>query len=131
MTERISGSFDVRMTPQDVHAEATQAGFGRMALDKRYHGDLDATGVGEMLAVRTATPGSAAYVAIEKVEGTLRGRRGSFFLRHTATMDRGTPDLSVAIVPDSGTDELVGLSGRLAIRVEDGKHYYDLDFTLA
>jgi len=131
MTERISGSFDVRMTPQDVHAQAAAAGFARMSLDKRYHGELDATGVGEMLAVRTATAGSAAYVAIEKVEGTLRGRRGSFFLRHAATMVRGTPDLSVTIVPDSGTGELVGLSGRLAIRIEDGKHFYDLDFAFA
>ena len=128
MTEHITGTFDVTMTPQDVHS--TAAGFGRMALDKRYHGELDATGIGEMLAVRTATAGSAAYVALEKVDGTLGGRRGTFFLRHAATMDRGAPDLSVLVVPDSGTDELVGLSGELVIRIEDGKHYYDFDFTL-
>ena len=118
MTERITGLFDVTMNKQPMHAAAEQSGIGRMSLDKRYHGDLDATGVGEMLAAMTATRGSAGYVALERVEGTLRGRRGTFFLQHAGTMDRGTPSLSVTVVPDSGTDELIGLSGRLDIRID-------------
>lgn len=131
MTEHITGTFDVTMTQQTVHDAATDAGFGRMALAKRYHGALDATGVGEMLAAMTATPGSAGYVAIERVDGTLAGRRGSFFLQHHGVMDRGAPTLSVSVVPDSGTDELTGLSGRLDIRIDDGKHYYDFDYAFA
>ncbi len=128
MTDSISGTFDVKMTPHPPHDAATGAGIGRMALDKRYHGGLDATGVGEMLAAMTATPGSAAYVAIERVDGTLAGRRGAFFLQHAGTMDRGTPQLAVTIVPDSGTGDLVGIAGRLGIRIENGVHHYDLDY---
>ena len=128
MTERISGTFDVTMAPQPIHDAAASAGIGRMSLDKRYHGALDATAVGEMLAAMTATPGSAGYVAIEKVEGALGGRAGSFVLQHTGTMDRGTPGLSVTVVPDSGTGDLAGLSGRLVIRIEGGVHYYDFDY---
>ena len=128
MTERISGTFDVTMGKETMHDAAEDSGIGRMSLDKQYHGDLDATGVGEMLAAMTATPGSAGYVAMEFVEGTLAGRDGSFFLQHTGTMDRGEPTLSVTVVPDSGTGELVGLTGRLDIRIVEGKHYYDFDY---
>lgn len=130
MSERITGTFDVTLQRQPIHDAGTASGIGRMSLDKRYHGELDATGVGEMLAAMTATPGSAGYVAIERVEGTLRGRSGAFFLQHAASMDRGTPSLSVTVVPDSGTDELVGLTGRLDIRIENGTHYYDFEYVL-
>ena len=131
MTERISGSFDVKMTPETAHAAGASAGIGRMSLDKRYHGALDATGVGEMMTAMTATKGSAGYVAIERVEGTLDGRRGGFFLQHAGTMDRGSPSLSITVVPDSGNGDLEGLTGRLAIRIEDGKHFYDFDYAIA
>ena len=131
MTECITGTFDVTMSGEAVHDAAAHTGIGRMALAKRYHGDLDATGTGEMLTAMTATPGSAGYVAIERVDGTLRGRRGTFFLQHSGTMDRGVPTLSVTVVPDSGTGDLVGLSGRLGVRVEEGKHHYDLDYAIA
>ena len=130
MTERITGTFDVKMNPLPLHEAAVDAGIGRMGLDKRYHGALDASGVGEMLAAMTTTPGSAGYVALERVDGTLGGRSGSFFLQHSGTMDRGAPTLSVTVVPDSGTGELAGLSGRLAIRIESGAHYYDFDYTI-
>ena len=130
MKERISGTFDVTMGKQPMHDEAIASGIGRMSLAKRYHGDLDATGVGEMFAAMTSTPGSAGYVALERVEGSLRGRDGVFFLQHSGTMDRGAPQLSVTVVPDSGTDALIGLSGRMNIRIEDGKHYYDFDYSL-
>ena len=128
MTARITGLFDVTMSPEAMHAAAAESGLGRMSLDKRYHGGLDATGVGEMLAARTATQGSAGYVALERVDGTLDGRRGSFFLLHSGLMDRGTPTLSITVVPDSGAGDLIGLSGRLDIRIADGKHHYDFDY---
>ncbi len=128
MTERISGTFDVRMTREATDGGVADAGIGRMTLDKRYHGDLDATATGEMLAVMTATPGSAGYVALERVEGRLAGRSGAFHLQHAGTMDRGQPTLVVTVIPDSGTGELTGLSGRLAIRIEGGQHFYDFDY---
>ncbi len=129
MTTHISGTFDVQLTPHPVHDAAAGTTLGRMALDKRFHGELDATSRGEMLAARSATPGSAGYVALEQVSGTLQGRSGSFVLQHSGTMDRGAPQLSVTVVPDSATDELLGLKGRMAIRIEDGKHFYDFDFS--
>jgi hypothetical protein len=130
MKERISGTFEVTMGKESVHDAAVDAGIGRMSVAKRYHGDLDATGVGEMFAAMTATPGSAGYVAMERVEGSLCGRDGVFFLQHSGTMDRGMPQLSVTVVPDSGTDALIGLSGRMNIRIEDGRHFYDFDYSL-
>jgi hypothetical protein len=130
LTESISGTFDVTMTRQAMHDAAADSGIGRMSLAKRYHGDLDATGVGEMLAAMTATQGSAGYVALERVEGSLRGHAGAFFLQHSGTMDRDAKQLSVTVVPDSGTDALVGLSGRMNIRIEDGTHYYAFDYAL-
>jgi hypothetical protein len=128
--KRVSGTFEVTMDRQPIHAAGESSGIGRMSLAKRYHGALEATGVGEMLAAGTATPGSAGYVAIEQVDGTLDGRRGRFHLQHTGTMDRGTPSLTITVVPDSGTDALVGLSGRLTVRIESGAHEYDFDYRL-
>ena len=100
-------------------------------MEKQLHGDLEATSQGEMLSYVTNTKGSAAYVAIEKVTGTLGGRKGSFVLQHNATMNRGTPQLSITVVPDSGSGELVGLSGNVKITIApDGKHSYEMDYTL-
>ena len=101
-----------------------------MALSKCFHGDLQATALGQMLATRTPTPGSAAYVALDRVTGTLHGNTGSFSLHHSGSMDRGTPTLDIVIVPDSGTGSLLGISGRLRIRIEDGRHFYELDYEL-
>ena len=126
----ISGEFSVKMAPEAMSAVAADSGIGRMSLDKQYHGALDAAGQGEMLAYMDRALGSGAYVAMEKVEGTLDGRRGSFLLVHTGTMARGTPALTVAVVADSGQGELAGLAGTLQIRIEGGKHYYDFDYTL-
>jgi len=130
MNFHVSGTFDVKMTPQPLHDAAAGSTLGRMALDKRFHGELDATSRGEMLAAGTAVQGSAGYVALEQVSGTLQGRRGSFVLQHSGSMNRGVPSLSLSVVPDSGTDALLGLAGRMAIRIEDGQHFYDFDFTL-
>lgn len=100
-----------------------------MSLDKQFRGDLEATSKGEMLAVRVEQ-GSAGYVAMEKVDGTLHGKRGTFVLQHSSTMNRGVPTQSISVVPDSGTDQLAGLSGRMTIIVEGKAHSYDFQYTL-
>ena len=102
----------------------------RMSIDKQISGDLVAETKGQMLSAMTATKGSAGYVAIERVEGTLHGRKGTFVLQHTGLMNRGTPSLSVIVVPDSGTGDLVGLSGTFDIIIADGKHSYEFKYSL-
>ncbi|QEH35418.1 hypothetical protein OJF2_39700 [Aquisphaera giovannonii] len=129
MTRRISGPFEVKLTPQAPAEGFGDPSVGRMAIDKAYSGDLEATGKGEMLATQTAVPGSAGYVALERVSGTLCGRAGSFSIQHAGIMNRGAPTLSITVVPDSGTDELAGLSGTMAIRMEGKAHFYDFEFT--
>ena len=131
MTNHASGPFDVKVIPQKPdNKEAESANLGRMSLDKQFHGDLEAVSKGEMLSAMSEVKGSAGYVAMERVTGTLHGRKGSFVLQHTGTMTRGTPQLSVTVVPDSGTGELTGLSGSMNIKIEEGKHFYEFDYTL-
>ncbi len=129
MTQHASGSFDVKLLPQAPDDKSDTA-VGRMLLDKQFHGDLEATSKGQMLAHSTAEPGSAGYVAMEQVTGTLNGRTGTFVLLHTGLMDRGTPNLSITVVPDSGTGQLKGLTGKMDIQIESGKHSYVFDYTL-
>ena len=126
----ITGTFDVTITPETLSDTAAQSGLGRLSLDKRYHGALEASAQGEMLSARASVSGSAGYVALERVEGSLDGRHGSFYLQHSGTMTRGAPALSVTVVPDTGTEQLQGLRGSLAIRIEDGKHYYDFTYDI-
>ena len=130
MTMYANGTFEVKMTPQPAQDGVGDPGIGRMALDKQFHGDLDATGKGQMLAAGTDVPGSAGYVALERVSGTLHGRRGTFALQHSGTMARGAPQLSISVVPDSGTGELLGLAGKLAITIADGKHSYAFEYSM-
>lgn len=130
MTMHASGTFEVKMTPQPAQDGVGDPGIGRMALDKQFHGDLEANGKGQMLAAGTDVLGSAGYVALERVSGTLHGRRGTFALQHSGTMARGAPQLSITVVPDSATGELLGLAGKLAITIADGKHSYDFEYTL-
>jgi Protein of unknown function (DUF3224) len=129
-SERAAGSFDVKVTPQKPDTQiARAANIGRLTIDKRFHGDLEATGKGEMLAIQSDVPGSAGYVAMERVAGTLKGRSGGFILQHSATMSRGAPISSIVVVPDSGTGELRGISGRMTVTVAtDGSHSYEFDF---
>ncbi|MEO5825646.1 MAG: DUF3224 domain-containing protein [Gemmatimonadales bacterium] len=129
MTQRAEGSFEVTVAPIAPH-HTDDPPIGRMSLDKVFHGDLEATSRGEMLAVQSAVKGSAGYVAMERVTGTLQGRAGSFALMHSGIMDRGQPVLSVTIVPDSGTDALTGISGSLDIIIDEGRHGYVLRYTL-
>jgi hypothetical protein len=122
----VTGSFDVKVSP------LTDDGgnpFGRMGLDKRYHGDLDATAVGQMLSTRSETGG--AYVALERVTGTLQGRTGTFELVHRGEMTSSSQKIEIWVVTGSGTGQLAGISGRMGIRIEaGGKHFYDFDYEL-
>ncbi|MFC5489442.1 DUF3224 domain-containing protein [Dokdonella soli] len=133
MTLHARGPFEVKLNPQKPdNPPAESAALGRMSIDKQFHGDLDATSKGEMLAAGTEVKGSAGYVAMERVSGTLHGRSGSFVLQHNATMTRGVPYLNIIVVPDSGTGELAGLTGTMNIIIADGgKHSYEFDYTLA
>jgi hypothetical protein len=123
------GAFDVKVIPQAADPGG-EAAIGRMLLDKLYHGDLVGPAKGQMLANMTAIEGSGVYVAIERFDGTLHGLRGSFVLYHNGVMTRGQQQLSVTVLPDSGTGELVGIAGKLDIIIADGKHSYVLDYTL-
>ena len=127
-TKHASGAFDVKLTPQtDQNGEPT---VGRMSAEKVFHGDLEGTSKGLMLAVMTDVQGSAGYVAMERVNGKLHGRAGTFALQHSGTMTRGAPQLIITVVPDSGTGELTGLAGRMTIDIVEGKHFYKFDYTL-
>jgi Protein of unknown function (DUF3224) len=130
MASRASGTFEVTLLPQPLADSAADPLLGRMTIDKTFSGDLQATSKGEMLMAQTPIKGSAGYVAIERASGALQGRSGTFVLQHTGTMNRGDAHLSVTVVPDSGTGELVGLTGTLAINIVDGKHFYALDYAL-
>jgi hypothetical protein len=124
-----AGPFDVKVTPQDD--DSGEPLLNRMTLDKQYHGDLEATGKGQMLTAGTEVKGSGAYVAIERVTGTLKGRSGSFVLQHAGTMAQNVPQLNIIVVPDSGTGELKGLTGKMLINIAaDGKHSYEFEYAL-
>ena len=122
-----AGTFEVKLAPQPDGDET----LSRLLLDKQFFGDLEAVSKGMMLAAGTSVKGSAGYVAIERVTGKLHGHKGSFVLQHSGTMNRGTPALSVTVVPDSGTDELTGLSGSMSILIAAGKDSYEFEYTMA
>lgn len=128
---RASGTFEVKLNPQELADKAASTTLGRMTIDKQFRGDLEAVSKGEMLSAGTSVKGSAGYVAIEQVSGTLQGRSGAFVLQHSGTMTHGTTQLSVTVVPDSGTGHLVGLAGQMTINIVDGKHYYEFEYTIA
>lgn len=130
MTIHAHGTFDVKVIPQPAEDGMEGSTLGRMLLDKHFHGDLDAESKGQMLTGMAAVKGSGAYVAIERVTGSLHGRDGSFILQHLGIMRRGVPELSVAVVPDSGTGALEGIAGTMTILIADGKHSYEFDYSL-
>jgi hypothetical protein len=130
-TMQARGSFDVRVLPQKAdNPQEEKAGLGRMSIDKQFHGDIEGQSDGEMLSFMTDVKGSAGYVAIERVTGKLNGHSGSFVLQHDATMTRGTPQMNIVVVPDSGTGELAGISGSLTITIIEGKHFFEFDYSL-
>jgi Protein of unknown function (DUF3224) len=124
------GTFTVEMKPQGEGQAADGVTTGRMALNKRFEGDLAGTGQGEMLTALTPVKGSAGYVAVERVTGTLHGRAGSFVFQHSGTMNQGAQQLSIRVVPDSGTGALLGLQGKFSIRIEGGRHFYEFEYSL-
>jgi len=128
MTNHATGTFEVKLNPQDDKSDDKT--LGRMTIEKQWHGDLEGTSKGQMLTGGDVTKGSAGYVAIEKFNGTLNGRKGTFILQHSATMTRGEGQLNITVVPDSGTDQLEGLTGKLMIKIEGGKHSYDFEYTI-
>ena len=129
MATYASGTFEVKLVPQDDKSE--DATMGRMTIDKQFHGDLEGVSKGQMLTALTSVEGSAGYVAIERVSGTLHGRSGSFALQHSSVMSRGEPQQNIIVVPDSGDGQLTGLAGRMTITIADGKHSYEFEYTLA
>lgn len=130
MATRASGTFDVKLSPVASEDVKEGASLGRMSIDKQFHGDLEGTSKGEMLTAGTPVKDSAGYVAIERVNGKLQGRSGSFALQHSGTMTRGAPHLTITVVPDSGTGDLKGIAGTMMIRIQGGKHFYDFDYTI-
>ena len=131
MTVHATGPFEVKLVPQLSDGDAQDATLGRMSIDKQFHGALEGTSKGQMLTGGSSVKGSAGYVAIEKVSGTLHGRSGTFLLQHSGTMTRGSPQLTITVVPDSGTDQLAGLMGTMTIKIDNGNHSYDFEYTLA
>lgn len=127
MTQRANGTFEVKLMPQ-AENKTEGAAMGRMSLHKTFNGEMQGTSEGEMLTAMGAVAGSAVYVAIERFKGTVHGKRGTFVISHRGTMNRGAQHLSVEIVPDSGTDELAGISGSMTISIESGKHFYELAY---
>lgn len=130
MSHRATGTFEVKMNPLPLDDKAADATLARFSIDKQFHGDLEGGSKGEMLSAGSAVKGSAGYVAIERVSGTLDGRTGAFALQHTGVMNRGAAQLSVTVVPDSGTGQLVGLAGKMNILIDVGKHSYEFEYSL-
>lgn len=130
MSQHATGTFDVTATREPPYDGADGVVLARTRLVKQFLGELEASSTIEMLAASGAVKGSAGYVAMERVTGRLAGRAGSFVLQHSGTMERGAPSLSVTVVPDTGTGELTGLAGRMAIDIRDGQHFYDFEYTL-
>lgn len=124
-----TGQFEVKLSPMTPEDETGGAAIGRLSINKQFFGDLAATSKGQMVAIGTATEGSAGYVAMEVVTGNLHGRSGTFALQHSGIANRGATQLSVTVVPDSGTGELVGLAGQMQIIIAEGKHSYEFDYT--
>jgi hypothetical protein len=127
----ISGKFDAKLNPLESYAQGKDGiNLGRMSIDKTFHGELEASSKGEMLSAMTAVQGSAGYVAIEQVVGSLSGKQGSFVLQHFGTMNKGKDHLILEVVPDSGAGELSGLTGEMVIKIEEGQHYYHFEYEL-
>ena len=127
---RANGTFEVKLASQPADGYTDGITMGRIMLDKQFRGDLEGTSKGQMLTAITSVQGSAGYVAMELVRGTIAGRSGSFIFQHSGTMSRGAQTLTLAVVPDSGTDGLTGLAGTMVIIIANGSHAYEFDYSL-
>ena len=130
MSGHATGAFDVKLLPLTLSEQSADPKLGRMSIEKQYHGELEATAKGEMLTAQSEVKDSGVYVAVERVTGILNGKKGSFAMHHTGVMNRSKPELKITVVPDSGTDDLKGLTGTMSIRIESGKHFYDFEYSL-
>jgi hypothetical protein len=130
MSTRVKGRFEVTMKPEPPYDTVDGVALARVRFDKQFHGELEATSQVEMLSAGGPVKGSAGYVAMERVVGTLQGRAGSFVLQHLGVMNRGAPSLQIAVVPDSGTGALRGIRGTMGIEIVEGKHYYDFEYAI-
>ena len=128
MSTHASGTFEVKLVP--VEAQSIDPSIGRMTGEKQWGGDLIGASKVEMLTGGDLKTGSAGYVGMEKFTGTVKGRKGSFILQHSATMNAGQGDLNITVVPGSGTEELKGISGKITIKIEGGKHFYEFEYTI-
>ena len=128
MNHHAKGTFEVNVAP--IGSEPDWGGFARLSIDKRFHGGLEGTSRGQMMADGDPKSGFGGYVALERVTAELDGRKGSFTLQHSGTMDRGRADMAVAVVPGSGTGGLKGIAGTFRIFIEGGKHSYEFDYSL-
>ncbi len=131
MPRTAAGTFEVQLAPQAPEGASGEGGVGRLVIDKVFHGDLEAASHGQMLGYRSAVEGSAGYVAMERVDGELEGRAGTFVLQHSATMEGGEANQTIQVIPGSGTGALAGLSGSMTIDVEEDVHRYTLTYSLA
>jgi hypothetical protein len=132
MSHRASGTFDVKVEPIPAESKGDRPSFPRLTLDKQFHGGLEGTSQGEMMSVNGTVEGSAGAVAIELFSGSLLGRKGSFALVHSATMRRGGEfNMIIRVVPDSGTEQLAGLTGTLEIIIEGKAHRYNFDYSIS
>jgi len=130
MSSRATGTFEVKLNPLSSDVTPDEPHLGRMSIDKQFSGELEGTSVGQMLTAMTDVKGSAGYVAIEKVTGSLQGKKGSFVLQHNGSMGGGEECLSITVVPDSGTDELTGLSGTMTINRGEEGHSYEFEYSI-
>jgi hypothetical protein len=128
MINHAKGTFEVKLTPQEDKSGAI---VGQMTIDKQFHGDIEGSSKGLMIMASTSVSGSAGYVALERVEASVNDRNGTFYLQHNGIMNRGEGTLTVVVIPDSGTNQLTGLSGSLKITIENGKHFYEFDYEIA
>jgi len=128
MSEHANGTFEVKLTPQDDKTE--DKSMGRMTLEKQWQGEVQGTSTGQMLTGGDVKTGSAGYVAMEKFTGSVKGRKGTLIFQHSATMTSGKGDLMITVVPGSGTEELKGIAGKVTIKIENGKHFYDFEYNL-
>ncbi len=124
------GSFDVKLNPLQVYNSTAKSKLGRMSIDKEFSGDLEGISKGEMLSSFGGVEGSAGYVAVEEVDCVLQGHKGTFVLQHNAVMSHGAQELNIIVVPDSGTGELKGLTGKMKIDIIEGKHFYEFEYDI-
>lgn len=124
------GTFEIKMTGEPPYDTVDGVSLSRARFDKRFVGPLEATSQVQMLAARTPVEGSAGYVAIERIDGVLEGKRGTFVVMHVGVMNRGARELEIRIVPDSGTGELAGIAGRMDIQIVSGQHHYEIEYEL-